>query len=84
MELGLIAVVQVVVPSYQQFIAGSIVSHTIKVFEVPSVQAFMFNPVPGTIIPFGASASAGIVVVAATFSTSPYCMQGKCVAERAT
>ena len=64
-------------PSYQQFIAGSIVSQSIKVFEVPSVQVFMFNPVPGTIIPFGASAPSGILVVAATFSSGPILHAGE-------
>ena len=47
--------VQVVVPSYQLLTAGSMVSQTIRVLEVPSVQAFIFNPVPGTSMLFGSS-----------------------------
>ena len=82
--LGLIPVVQAVVPSYQQFIAGSIVSATISVCDCPSMQAFSVSPVPGTIMPLGASAPAGISVVAARLGVVEYCMQVKCVADSAT
>ena len=83
-ELGLIPVVQAVVPSYQQFIAGSIVSQTIRVFDVPSVQAFIVQSRSRHDHSVWSFVPCGNVGRRGNVRFHPYCMQGKCVADRAT